>query len=80
MPRWYYLLVLRAMQLISMAALVVAIIIRLCVAADWLWHLGWGYPWYAVPFLVVYVLIALAVIRITSALMKRASSNKEAAN
>lgn len=80
MPRWYYLLVLRAMQLISMAALAVAIIIGLCVAADWLWRLGWGYPWYAVPFLVVYVLIALAVNRSASALIKRASPTKEAAN
>lgn len=80
MPGWYYLLVLRAMQLISMAALAVAIIIGLCVAADWRWHLGWGYKWDAVPFLVVVVLIALAVIRSASVLIKRASPNKEAAN
>lgn len=75
MPRWYYLLVLRAMQLISMAALAVAIIVGLCVAADWLWHLGWGYTWYAAPFLGVFVLIALAVLRSASALIKRASLN-----
>jgi hypothetical protein len=80
MPRWYYLLVLRAMQLISMASVAVAIIIGLCVAADWLWLLGWGYPWYAVPFLIAVVLIALAVIRSVSALIKRDTLNKDAAN
>jgi hypothetical protein len=80
MPRWYCLLVLRAMQTISMVAAAVAIIIGLCVAADWLWLLGWGYTWYAVPFLVVFVLIAVAVFRSASALIKRASPNQEAAN
>ena len=75
MPRWYYLLVLRATQLISVVALAVALIIGLCVAAGWLWHLGWGYTGYAGPFLVVVVLIAFAVIRSASALIKRASPN-----
>jgi hypothetical protein len=42
MPRWYHLLLLRTANLISVAMLVVAAIIALCVAADWIGHLGWA--------------------------------------
>jgi hypothetical protein len=75
MPRCYYIPVLRATQLVSVAALAVAAIIALCVAADWLWHIGWGYPWYSGILLIVYALIAVAIFRGASALIKRASAN-----
>ncbi len=75
MPRWYHIVVLRAMQLISVAALAVAAIIALCAVADWLWHIGWGYPWYSGIFLIVYLLIASAMFRGASALIKRVSAN-----
>jgi hypothetical protein len=75
MPRWYYLLVLRAMQLIGMVSLIVAAVIALCIAADWLGHLGWGYPWYAAPFLILLSFIAFAVNRGASALIRRVSAN-----
>ena len=63
MPRWYHLLILRTANLIAVAMLVAATIIALCVAADWIGHLGWGYPWYVVPFLVIYAPAAFAIHR-----------------
>jgi len=35
MPRWYYLLILRAMNLICVVSLAVAAIIAFCIGADW---------------------------------------------
>jgi hypothetical protein len=63
MPRWYHLLVLRTANLISVALLLLAAIIALCVAADWIGHLGWGYPWYVLPFLIAYAVGAFALHR-----------------
>ena len=72
MPRWYHLLILRIMKIISVAGLFVAGLIALCVAADWIGHLGWGYPWWALPFLIVYALIFVAINRGMSARIRRA--------
>jgi hypothetical protein len=71
MLRWYYPLILRALKGISTASLIVAGIIGLCILADWFGHLGWGYPWYAAVFLILYSTIALAVNRGLSALIKQ---------
>jgi len=71
LPRWYYLLILRAFKWISASCLVVAGIIALCVLADWFGHLGWGYPWYAAAFLFLFSTIAFAINRGASALIKQ---------
>jgi len=41
------------------------------VAADWIWHLGWGYDWYAPVFLVLFALIAFAINRGLSILIRQ---------
>ncbi len=71
MPRWYYLLILRAANWISAAGLIVAGIIALCILADWFGHLGWGYPWWVAVFLIVYSIIVFAINRGTSARIKQ---------
>jgi hypothetical protein len=63
MSRWYQLLILRVANLISVAMFVVIAIITLCVAVDWLGHVGWEYPWYVVPFLAVYAFAACVIHR-----------------
>ena len=71
MPRWYYLLILRAMKVIIVTFMIVVGLIALCVAADWIWHLGWGYDWYAPVFLVLFALIAFAINRGLSILIRQ---------
>jgi hypothetical protein len=60
--------------LISVVSLVVAVIIGLCVVADWLGHLGWGYAWPVVPFLIVFIAVAVVINRGASVLIMRASN------
>jgi hypothetical protein len=71
MPRWYYLLILRAAKGISATCLIVAGIIALCILADWFGHLGWGYPWYAAVFLILFSTIAFGINRRASALIQQ---------
>ncbi len=72
MPRWYYLLILRAANFISIAFLIVVALIALCAAADWIWHLGWGYNWLAAVGLPLFAMVGYAVNRVTSAAIQRA--------
>lgn len=62
-PRWYHRLMLGAFYLWSALILVATTIIGLCVIADWVFHLGWGYPWWSVPFLAISFLVAFAINR-----------------
>ena len=60
MPRWYPLLVLRAMQFVRVASLAIAII-GFCATANWIGNLGWGYKWPTAPLLIVITCVALVV-------------------
>lgn len=48
---------------ISVAMIIVGLIITLCVVADNMFGLGWGYPWWSLLFCVVYIGIAVAIYR-----------------
>lgn len=70
-PRWYHLLFASATYLISLLMIVVGAVIGLCMMADWIWHLGWGYPWWGAAFVVLYILIAFAINRASKAWLGR---------
>jgi hypothetical protein len=60
MPRWYHLLVLRAVQFVRVASLAIAVI-GFFATANWLGNHGWGYKWPTAPFLILITLVALVV-------------------
>jgi hypothetical protein len=60
MPRWYYLLVLRAMQFVRVASLAIAVI-GFCATANRLGNVGWGYKWPIAPFLILITFVAFVV-------------------
>jgi hypothetical protein len=60
MPRWYHLLILRAVQFARVASLAVAVI-GVCTTANWLGNLGWGYKWPTAPFLIVITFAAFVI-------------------
>jgi hypothetical protein len=60
MPRWYYLLVLRAVQFVRVASLAIAVI-GFCATANWLGNVGWGYKWPIAPFLILITFVAFVV-------------------
>jgi hypothetical protein len=71
MPRWYYLLVLRAVQFVRVASLALAVI-GVCTTANWLGNLGWGYEWPTAPILVVITVLAFVVNqRVSKSLIRR---------
>ena len=48
---------------ISIVMMMVGFVITLCVLADNMFGLGWGYPWWSLLFCVVYIGIAVAIYR-----------------
>ena len=45
----YYRFLGRTSQVIAIAIAIVSAMIAVCILADWIWHPGWGYPWYSLP-------------------------------
>lgn len=53
--------------------LAVAVIIGICVLLDWFGHLGWGYSWWSVTFLIGVSAVAIVVRRMLVVTLKRTS-------
>lgn len=50
-------------EAISIAMIVVGVIVSLCVIANNIFDIGWGYPWWSLLFCIVYVGVAIAINR-----------------
>lgn len=50
-------------EAISIAMILVGVIISLCVIANSIFDLGWGYPWWGLLFCIVYLGLAIAINR-----------------
>lgn len=48
---------------ISIGTIMVGFVIALCVVADNIFGLGWGYPWWSFLFCIVYIAVAIAINR-----------------
>jgi hypothetical protein len=52
---FYRVFIIALFRIISVAMILVGLLIALCIIADNIFHLGWGYPWWSLFFCIVYV-------------------------
>jgi membrane protein implicated in regulation of membrane protease activity len=59
----YKAILLALFKFISIIMIIVGLLIALCIVADNVFHLGWGYPWWSFIFCILYVGISIMVYR-----------------
>ena len=62
---YYRVFLIALFKIIAMAMILVGILITLCIVADKIFHLGWGYPWWSLLFSLVYIGVAATIYRAT---------------
>jgi hypothetical protein len=64
--RAYRVLFVVLVKVFSVAMILVGVLIALCVIADRLFHLGWGYPWWSLIGCVGYIALSFVFYRATT--------------
>jgi hypothetical protein len=59
----YRTLLIAVFKTISIAMILVGLLIALCIVADKIFQLGWGYPWWSLFFCIVYIGISATIYR-----------------
>jgi hypothetical protein len=57
----YKVVLVIVFKTISLFMIIVGIIIALCIIIDNIFRLGWGYPWWSLPFCIIYIVIAVTI-------------------
>jgi hypothetical protein len=52
------------------AFVAVSTIVIVCVLADWIGRIGWGYPWWSLPVLIAALVGAMVLHRIAAAALR----------
>ena len=71
---FYYRALYTAIKWVAVAMIAVGAIIFACVLLDWFGHAGWGYPWWSLPFLIVYIAVSVIIWKLAANALRRISS------
>ncbi len=61
--RVFRVLVIALSKVISVAMMLGGLLIALCIVADNLFHLGWGYPWWSLFFCIIFIALSAMIYR-----------------
>jgi len=67
----YYRFILTLIKWFSVMFLATGAIIGICILLDWFGHFGWGYQWYSLPALALFIVVGLLIHKAAVYALKR---------